>query len=87
MPSSKCRLASFSSISPWRSPSQSTNRVEGLGIGFLDLEHLGQSARACFLVEPSSRRELGAQIEDPGHDHRYYPIAFFGRFRGDERIA
>jgi hypothetical protein len=61
-------------------------RVESLGIGLLHLEDLGQGARARFLIEPPSRRELGARIEDPRDDHRHYPIAFFGGFRGDERI-
>ena len=59
-------------------------RVEGLGISLLHFEQLGQDARARFLVEPPSRRELGARVQDPRDDHRDYPIAFFGRFRGDE---
>ena len=54
-------------------------RVEGLGIDFLHLEPLGQGARARFLVEPPSRRELGARVE-PCDDHRHYSIAFFGRW-------
>ena len=33
-------------------------RVEGLGISLLHFEQLGQDARARFLVEPPSRREL-----------------------------
>ena len=37
--------------------------VEGLGLGLLHLAEFGQGARVRFLVEPPSRRELGARIE------------------------
>ena len=60
--------------------------VEGLGIGLLHFEDFGQGAHARFLVEPPSRRELGARIEDPCDNHRHHPIALFGRLRGDEPI-
>ncbi len=48
-------------------------RVEGLGIGLLYLAELGQGARARFLVEPPSRRELGAGRRSLGFEGKGRP--------------